>query len=161
MKFTTIATSALACSSIWAAPVNQASQSNNNTLTTQDTYNTTYPYDIRQYVNAEQIYDQIQEIAKIPKDEFIQKTNEGIDKIQKVLDISLDLGQRLDNLSDDQKQQLNALWTQVAPKYEQPLPSDPNQLKQLVAPDLLQFIQIVYQGDSIQALNNYTQLLQN
>jgi hypothetical protein len=161
MKFTTIATSALACTSIFATPINQTTNADNNTLTIADSYNTTVPCDIRQYVNAEQIYNKIQEIAKIPKDEFIKKVNEGVDKIQKVLDISYDFGQKLDNLTDEQKQQLNTWWTQIAPKYQQPLPKDPTQLKQYVLPDLKQFIQIVYQTDADQVLNNFKSIMNN
>ncbi|KXN69602.1 hypothetical protein CONCODRAFT_79241 [Conidiobolus coronatus NRRL 28638] len=147
MKFTTIATSALACNSIWAGPISQNYQADNSTSVSQDSYNITAPCDIQ--------------ISKIPKDEFIQKINEGVDKIQKFLDISFDFGQRLDHLSNDQKQQLDAWWTQIAPKYQQPLPKDPNQVKQIILPDLKQFIQIVYQADADQVLDSYKKLLQN
>ncbi|KXN68439.1 hypothetical protein CONCODRAFT_9285 [Conidiobolus coronatus NRRL 28638] len=154
MKFITIATSALACSSIFASPVNHQYKSNESSVDTTGVNSTAASYGIDQYFNADQIYDKLQEIAKIPKDEFVEKVNEGVSKIQKYINVGVDFFKRLGNLTDDQKQQLDALWTQVAPKYQQPLPTDPEQLKELILPDLKQFMVIFYQMSVEQTIIN-------
>jgi hypothetical protein len=154
MKFVTIATSALVCSSIFASPVNNEYKSDDSSIATTGANSTAASYDIDQYFNADQIYDKLQMIAKIPKDQFVEKVNESINKIQKYVGIGVDFFKRLDNLTDDQKQQLDALWTQISPKYQQPLPKDPEQLKELILPDLKQFMIIFYQMSVEQTIIN-------
>jgi hypothetical protein len=156
MKFATLITSFAIYGTISGNSIYTGDQSEVN----QSSYS--YPrYDIHQYVNAEEIYNKVQEAAKLPKDQFVKKVNDSLDRIQKVLDFSYDFSQKLENLSNEQKRELDIWWAQIAPKYQQPLPTDPEQLKQFVVPDLKEFVRIVYKADPNQVIGNYKKLLNN
>jgi hypothetical protein len=145
MKFTTLFTSFIACGSIAAAPTNGLPQN----------------FDISKYVNAEQVYNQVQLISKIPKDIFVKEVNERINKVQKALVLGFDFEQKLEKLNPDQKKQLGEWWNGVSKKYHESFPTDPAQLSKVALPDLKQLVKIVYQKDADQVFNDFAKSLNN
>jgi hypothetical protein len=139
MKFSTLITSFIACGSIASAPIKGLPQN----------------LDIHNYINAEQVYDQVQLIAKIPKDVFIKQVNDGINKAEKALEVGVDIVERLDQMDAQQKDNLSSFWLFLVRWYKNIIPNYPETAIRFLPYDLQSALGIVYKENPQKVIEGF------
>jgi hypothetical protein len=139
MKFSTLITSFIACGSIASTPIKGLPQN----------------IDIHNYIKAEQVYDQVQLIAKIPKDVFIKQVNDGINKAEKALEVGVDIVERLDQMDAQQKNNLSSFWLYLVDWYKRTIPENPERAIKYVPSDLETALGIVYKENPQKVIEGF------
>ncbi|KXN68442.1 hypothetical protein CONCODRAFT_79742 [Conidiobolus coronatus NRRL 28638] len=151
MKFISITTLALSTSAIVATPSSESSSL--SSLSGLSGFN------IKQYINSEQIYDSVQKLATIPKDDFIRELNSQVDQIQPYIEYVNNFVEHVQKLTPEQEEKIKELWAEVGPKYtSKPLPDNLEELKKLVTPDVLKLYGIVCNSYSTYLLSYFSNL---
>jgi peptidoglycan hydrolase CwlO-like protein len=142
MKFIAITTLALSTGVI-------AATSNSESSNLSD-------FNIKQYINSEQIYDSVQKLAAIPKDDFIRELNSQVDQIQPYIEYMNNFVEHVQKLTPEQEEKIKELWAEVGPKYtSKPLPNSLEELKKLATPDVLKLYGIVCNSYSTYLLSYF------
>jgi hypothetical protein len=139
MKFSILITSFIACGSVASTPINGLPQN----------------LDIHNYISAEQVYDQVQLFAKLPKDEFIKQVNDGINKAEKALEIGVDIAGRLEKLDESQKKELSDFWSYLVQWYKRSVPEKPEEVIEYLSMDFQDALGIVYKENPNKVIKNF------
>jgi hypothetical protein len=159
MKFISIATSALIAGSALAAPTRHGNRHNSvrhasysraeeqKVAAKEDDSFFIRPIDLANFIVPKDIYNTIQELAKIPEKDFIKDTTDIVEKIQTVLDVSFDFALRVELLDNKSRAELEKWLDEVAPEYENFTIEQFESKKEQVLEDLLELGDIVYKDD--------------
>ncbi|KXN69605.1 hypothetical protein CONCODRAFT_85806 [Conidiobolus coronatus NRRL 28638] len=167
MKFINIATSALIAGSALAAPTRHGNHGGHRNVAHHNTArHAAYsraeeqkvaskeqepffvrPIDLASFIVPKDIYNTIQELAKIPEKDFVSGANELVQKLQTILDISFDFTLRVELLDDKSRAELEKWIDEVAPEYENFTLQELESKKDQVIDDLLELADIVYKDE--------------
>ncbi|KXN69604.1 hypothetical protein CONCODRAFT_165582 [Conidiobolus coronatus NRRL 28638] len=104
------------------------------------------PIDLSSFIVPKDIYNTIQELAKIPEKDFISSANELVQKLQNILDISFDFTLRIELLDDKSRAELRKMVRRSLTA------GDLSTVQEDIAGDLAEFAQIVYKDEAEQFL---------